>query len=425
MTEKKYTILSLDPMYSSLHWMISQLVAERKYAIVSCAAFCLYLPGFRCYLAHNLTKAYCDDSNDYARYKIKQLNSYYHNYVRKRKDRELDNSELNYMAAFYLSVKDFIQQKKINLVILHNDTRWHHAIVIQLCQELSVPYLVTEQGYHRPYTTMIDQKGCNANSDIALQFNRTTVDDSTLWHPLLPTFFYHHESWFSKLYFSGFLVVHGIEKIISQPLKYRHSTYPLKKYIKRWGLKYKKSMLPIRNQVNEDDFIPQVLVILQLESDSQVLMFSDVVSNQELIEKFEMWCQQHRLTLLIKPHPLDVCDYNYQPSTKVCLQPIEVLIDYVDVAFTINSSAVFELLETDIPMYLFGESIFNQDGIAKKCELMDAELCLSARHWQQDTSRRQAFRTFLQRDYLLFGSGFSFQRQYVQQKLDDLLGSPS
>ena len=64
------------------------------------------------------------------------------------------------------------------------------------------------------------------------------------------------------------------------------------------------------------------------------------------------------------------------------------LIDYVDVAFTINSSAVFELLETDIPMYLLGESIFNQTGIAKKCELMEVASCLSQRHWQQEPKRQ-------------------------------------
>lgn len=70
------------------------------------------------------------------------------------------------MARFYVALKGFVIEKDINLVLLHNDARWYHAVAIDICKELGINYLVTEQGLIRPFTTVIDPQGVNANSKI-------------------------------------------------------------------------------------------------------------------------------------------------------------------------------------------------------------------------------------------------------------------
>jgi capsular polysaccharide export protein len=414
---RKYRLLTLDPMYSSLHWWIGKLVAKERFAILSSWALRLYVPNFKIFLAHQLTKKYCDvTKNKQLREQIYALNSYYRCWIDKTEKRTLNCSEVDYMAAFYLAVEAFIVENKINLVILHNDTRWHHAVVIAICHAREIPYFVTEQGYLRPSTTMIDRRGSNANSTAVKSFLEKESSSSALsgegsvaWS--------HHDSWLSKLCFAGFLGVNALESTWGTPLKYRHSTFPFSRYWRRfWQNCFltKTSVFP-KNQK------PYVLLILQLETDSQVLMFSQVHGNQLLIDHFERRCFESRCQLVVKPHPLDVNTYSYREDTETTQMAITPLAEQMQVAFTINSSAIVEALATDTPIYALGDSVFSQANLVFRCEWKEITGILAQRRWQKPLVDHLNFLQFLQHDYLLRGSGFAFERRLVAQKLQQLL----
>ncbi|MBE8232403.1 MAG: phosphoribosylamine--glycine ligase, partial [Endozoicomonadaceae bacterium] len=163
--EKKYNLLSMDPMYSPLHGKIADLLAKETYAVVSCLSKKVYLPKFKITLASSLIFKCEKKITAVEIEKIRLIPNYHQSYVNKIENRELNRSEIVYMAKFYLSLKEFILQNSIDLVVLHNDTRWYHAIAISICAELKIKYLVTEQGLIRPYTTVIDNKGANANAN--------------------------------------------------------------------------------------------------------------------------------------------------------------------------------------------------------------------------------------------------------------------
>merc|ERR1712173_67470 len=106
-------------------------------------------------LAQSLIKQHNGKTNKESVEKIRQLCSYHKSYVEKIEKRTLSSSEIDNMVKFYESLKKFVQDKKITLVLLHNDTRWYHAVAIEICRELGLPYLVSEQGLIRPHTTVL------------------------------------------------------------------------------------------------------------------------------------------------------------------------------------------------------------------------------------------------------------------------------
>lgn len=410
---RQYRLLTLDPMYSSLHWWIGRLVAKERYAILSSWALACYVPNYRVFLGHKLLKSHLDDTKPrLLRQKIASLSSYYHRWIEKTEHRDLNCSEIDYMASFYLAVEAFIVERDINLVILHNDTRWHHAVVIAICQTHKIPYLVTELGYLRPRTTMIDPIGSNANSQVAQEFALERLSSSLSPSSSLR---WHHDSWVSKGCFALFLLLHSVEKRFGEALKYRHSSFPLRRYWRRfWRYHRKPTRLPFADR-------PSVLLILQLETDSQVLMFSDIYGNQKLIDHFERQCVRHRCQLVIKPHPLETKQYQYREDTQVSHTPIGTLASQVGAVFTINSSAMFEVLTTQTPIYAFGDSIFSQAGLVTRCHWQDLGAILAPRRWQQRAKSSANFLTYLSKHYLLRGSGFAFDRHTLTKKLQQLL----
>ncbi len=414
---QKYRLLTLDPMYSSLHWCVGKLLAKERFAILSSWSLRFYVPNFKIFLAHQLTQKYCDvTKKKHVRETILALNSYYRCWIDKTEKRALNCSEVDYMAAFYLAVDDFILEKKINLVILHNDTRWHHAVVIAICRARGIPFFVTEQGYLRPSTTMIDRNGSNANSTAVRSFlekerspNSSNNSASVSWS--------HHDSWLSKLCFMFFLSAHALELKWGTPLKYRHSTFPFSRYWRRfWQGCF---VMPHSSFPNGEK--PYVLLILQLETDSQVLMFSEIHGNQSLIDHFERRCFEHHCQLVVKPHPLDIKKYSYREDTQTTQMAITPLVEKMQVVFTINSSAIVEALATRTPIYVLGDSVFSQLNLVVRCEWKEIGAILSHRRWSKRSTDPLSFLQFLQHDYLLQGSGFAFEQRTVAQKLQQLL----
>lgn len=406
----KYNLLSLDPMYSPLHEEIAKLVAKKKYAVTSCWSKKIYLPSFQFTLATDLIK----QVNRPIAYEIteiiKNLSTYHHAYVKKIEKRSLNSSELHYMAKFYVGLKAFMLDKNIDLVLLHSDTRWYHAVAIAICKELGIQYLVTEQGLIRPYTTIIDNLGVNAVANVDLLNKPLKQRQNLSYQPK-----HHHESILSTLFFMIFIGIFAIERMLSKKsiLRYMHNNYSVRKYYQRLINKvFKSCTLTAPQEMAQDS----ALLLLQLEHDSQFLMYSAFSSNQEVIDRVAAQCATLDLSLAIKKHPLDTNDYQLPSGCYFVEGNVETLSKKAKMAVSINSSAIISILNTKTPLYLIGESMYPKDDMLVCTEIENIKEIK-----QPNLKRREEFLTKLNNNYLTFGAGYSYCVKNLTIKLDQLL----
>ncbi|MFA0473190.1 phosphoribosylamine--glycine ligase [Vibrio sp. 10N.222.51.E8] len=410
MINNKYNLLSLDPMYSPLHERVASILAKKKYAIVSCFAMNIYLPSFKCTLATSIIKDNSQLVTSDLIDKIRSIDNYHSAYVKKIEGRSLNSSEVSYMAAFYLGLRKYLTRKKIDLVIVHNDTRWYHAVAIHLCKEMGIKYLVTEQGLIRPNTTVIDDQGINYKAKLPKLKSETKVN-YIVKNP--------HDSLISVVVFGTFLTIFNVEKLTKTRIKYLHTDYSLRKYFKRtvrliFPGKFKMKNYNLNNRV--------VLLLLQLEMDSQILMYSEFNNNQNIITKLEKKCSQHGLRLIIKKHPLDDKNYFFEKETCFVDGGVKKLSEKSEMVFTVNSSAALQVLRTDTPLYLLGDSIYDREGIAKKVCLDDIDLDFT-KPYSSNSVERKEFLDLVLNDYLIRGAGFSFDNKILEDKLCRLLSN--
>ena len=408
MLDKTYNLLTLDPMYSSLHEKIGNIVGQKKYAITSCLALKIYLPSFKVTLAATIIKKYQGVVSKNLLDKINRLNTYHSAYVQKVEKRTLNDNELLYMSRFYLALKEFIQKKQINLVLLHNDTRWYHAIAVMLCKELNIKYLVTEQGLIRPNTTVIDAQGINFKAKVPNGFSNNKKSNFISKHP--------HDSKLSMCFFASFLVLFFFEAMLSTRVKYLHNCYGLRKYAKRIIHLFK----PNRNIPSKVLQPKMALLLLQLELDSQLLVYSEFRNNQEVVSNLERRCNEEGLKLAIKKHPLDSNDYQISRDTVYVHGDVASLSRQAAMVFTVNSSAALHVIKTDTALYLLGDSIYDKEFVAKKINL-EANNFQEEINLKVNKEKRKNFLNMLSNDYLLPGSGFSFDKSILQKKLESLL----
>ncbi len=418
MSHFKYNLLSLDPMYSPLHEKIAKLVAHKKYAVTSCFAKKVYLPSFKLTLATSLIKKSRSNQIDESlKRRVAQLPNYHQSYVKKIEGRELCASEIENMCFFYLGLKEYIRNHEINLVLIHNDTRWYHAIALEICRELSIKYLVTEQGLIRPYTTVIDNKGVNAlaNAKFDPQMNYSAPQEEVF----TPTS--RHDSYHSILVFFFFLSIFTFERVLNRRtvLPYLHNNYSIRKYTLRVVNKLKKKPYTPAHTIKG----PFLLLLLQLEQDSQVLLYSEYKSNQEIITAVEAYAESKGLQLAIKKHPLDIKSYDARESSQWVYGCVKALSDAAKLVITVNSSAVVDVLQTETPLLLLGESLYNYQGIASKLvtgkpnahdqTMIEPQIvCIES---------RRNFIRYLKNEYLTTGAGFSYDEQLLHKKVKTLL----
>ncbi|WP_447062645.1 capsular polysaccharide export protein, LipB/KpsS family [Vibrio alginolyticus] len=409
--EKRYNLLSLDPMYSPLHEKVASLVARRKFAITSCLSKKVYLPTFKLTLATSLIASVKEPIDNDVLKKMNSLSTYHHAYAKKIESRTLSSSELKYMAKFYIGLKRFITEKSVDLVILHNDTRWYHTIAILLCNELGISYLVTEQGLLRPFTTVIDNKGVNANANISLLNKKIDTDDNNEFLPRNT-----HDSLLSMMFFSFFILSFSLERLFGRRtvLRYMHNGYSVRKYYKRLVRKLKNNNQ--HNKSNEQLEDNSALLLLQLEHDSQFLMYSDFYSNQEVIDRVYEKCSTLGLKLGIKKHPLDFNEYRLESSAYFVDGSLVDLINEAKIVITINSSAIVTVLKSQTPLFVVGDSMY-QFGLALehcRIEMINIEN-------KQCNLERQKYLKKLKDNYLLVGAGYDYCPSLLKRKLKQLL----
>jgi capsular polysaccharide export protein len=399
-------------MYSPLHEKIANIVAIKKYAIASSLAMKVYLPSFKFTLATKIIKENTQVITDDLLHIISKVDSYHRAYVKKIEGRELNKSELEYMAAYYLGLKRYIQKNAIDLVLIHNDTRWYHAIAVMLCKELGVKYLVTEQGLIRPNTTVIDSQGINFKSTLPTGL---PIENNKQFKAKYP-----HDSLISMGVFGVFLLFFMIEKAFKTQVRYFHNDYGFTKYCRRITNKFKKNQF-VETEKHQSG--TKVLLLLQLELDSQLLLYSDFTNNQELISKLECKCKSKGFQLSIKKHPLDCNIYQVSNETIFVDGLVSNLSTQAKMVFTVNSSAALQVMKTATPLFLLGDSVYNRKYIATKVDINNLDFD-ELDKIETKKGHRENFIKLINNNYLLCGAGFSFNNELLVAKLKELLCEP-
>ena len=416
MNNKEYNVLVLDPMYSNLSNNICNILNGNKYVIPSLYSFYIYLPNCNFFRVKR-TKKY---SFEMLKLVAKNKNLY-RDTIYKKSKRNLNKDEIIYFAQYVEFVSNFIESKKINIILLHNDTRWNHSLIIDIAKKNKIPVIVTELGLIRPNTTVVDFMGCNANSRIK---DKKSWDIDSRYIPVTKNKVnFNHENLLSRFVFLLFLILVKIELCFfrRKHKKYIHNDYSIFKYIKTlYQLKsYNNKSKKINFVKNSNK--KNVFLILQLEHDSQFIVHSDVIKNQDLIVYFEGLCEKNDRQLIVKLHPLDIKSLKVKKTTQrvySCVKQISTEVDYI---FTVNSSAALLVLETKTPLYLLGNSIFAHDKVAEKISLSKVNEIISQNEPQQNISQRKNFLNYIENNYLLYGAGFSYDKLNIRQKLNQIM----
>ncbi len=403
-------ILSLDPMYSSLHARIAGLYSGHKYALLSSLAMKVYLKSFKCILINRRLKSVIPDSRDFDI--LNQIDNHYTASIRHYENRTLNSEESEYMARFSALFRHFLLDKKVDLVLIHNDLRWYHSIAIKVCQEMGVDYLITEQGLFRPYTTVIDNLGVNAYSSLA---KIDEFPESSRNVKVSPNTMRNHNSNWSKLYFFIFLLVYNIEKPFGSTLKYQHNKYSLFSYIRRFISQYKNGAYNNKEVSSNLSGTVNIFVPMQLENDTQILIHSEFSSNQELINQIEesvYGCAINNVRVIFKKHPNDVKNYTIDDKSLFVSGSIQEISESSCLAITVNSSAAIDILRTNVPLFLLGSSIYSKSGVAVEVRVQDLQKYVKQVLLGKDQffskDKRNLFLKFLLEEYSVIGAGFSY-----------------
>lgn len=408
-------------MYSPLHNKIAKIYGRESTALVSCLAKKVYLTKYSVILATTeISKINSEDVTVGLIKKIRSLKSHHHSYVEKIEGRSLKKSELEYMSKYYIAIRKLMLSKEIGLVILHNDLRWYHAIAIEICNELKIKYIVTEQGLIRPSTTVLDRKGVNANSSLMAlntlnaRYRQPIVD---LELTRIPG---KHDSSRSMLVFAIFMLIFSIERLLGSKtiLRYMHNNYSKKKYINRLigKLIHRKNS---NIKITGSDYI---LLLLQLENDTQMLVHSRFSKNSDLIKEVEKQADKMGVNVFIKKHPLDENSYSINDKSQLVSGCIKTLAKSARLVITINSSAAIDVLKTDTPLFLLGESIYNIHGVGRYVSVEKiSDSFAKIQRSETDSQIRKNFIDMLKNEYLLDGAGFNFPISSLEKKVDKLL----
>ncbi|HEQ3588131.1 hypothetical protein [Vibrio harveyi] len=424
-------VLSLDPMYSSLHCKIAEEYHGKKFAILTSLGLKHYLPGFEFYYIERLIQSKRIIISQTDLDVVKSMDSHFSALARKVEKRELADDELEYMAKFYVFLKQFVVDNNIKVVLLHNDLRWQHSIAVFVCRELAINYLVTEQGLFRPHTTVVDSFGVNAYSNVKNEYQAFLDKGEDLNRYITNDIITSsHDSWYSYANFFRYLIFSKIGKFLGTEARIVHKRHTFTEYVKRFYYHRINPLLSGKTPSSSDGVFGNgkkaVFVPLQLELDTQLLIHSDFSSNQEVISLIEIAFYEAGLCdkydLVFKKHPNDQQEYNFSNFSKLTNVAITTeFLQNVSLVISVNSSALLQVLSTPTPVITLGRSIYDVPGVAFHSNGKNLALDIKSQlDTVVDVERRYHYVDYLKLVYSIQGAGNSFSKSQIDKIMNKL-----
>ena len=353
-------ILILEPFYTSFHIDLAKYLSDDIYSFVFDFGNIIYLLGSKKIYVNNhiLKESYSPDDLVIAE-KTKNL---YSEKLKKIEGIKLKKNNLKYMARYISYLRNFLKEEKIDLVTMHNDLRWQHALSIQVCKELNLKYIVTERGIFRPNTITVDFKGVNANSSLPKNkefYKKAKIHKKSLINYRLSKIIILK----TNIKFVIFILFSKIGQVLKINCQIKNKEHSFLKYMNIF----------VRQQVNwrrsKNINLPRryIFVPIQVNEDTQILVHSDFNNMQEFISKVEndVYSLDSDLSLVFKIHPMEsgAVRYKFNDKSIVVDTDIARLIKDSEFVVTINSTVGLEAIQLNKVVLVLGESFFKIDGI--------------------------------------------------------------
>lgn len=293
----------------------------------------------------------------------------------------LDNSkkkELKIQAMSYIDVvKKFLIAKKPSVLFLSGDSRLCVQVFDVIGDKMNIPRLYFEQGPFR--TTIIDDKGVNANSsfrnrindvnDLSLQFKQKKVIDFL--------------SRKKGLIYKRNPLYRGCDFLI-QNLFSKTNLLPIDIVVKKSKKQIEKSKYSNLSQI-VDDNKEIYLLILQVPFDANMVYHSPHYPNHYEIVK-DVFCNlPNNSQLIVREHPLykqyyekELYDFMIDKKISIDVKDLNYSIDKADVVVVNNSTVGIEAIAKLKSVVVLGNSYYDSDKVCFKLKIKeDLRLLLS------------------------------------------------
>ena len=413
-------IVIIEPFYTNFHCDLANSLSSDIYSLVFNLGNLIYLKGSHKFLVNKRINEYSYSLSDLNI--VKNIKSLYTEKKRKLEKIEPNEADFIYMARYIGFLRVFLEEKQIDLVIMHNDLRWQHALAIHVCKEIGMRYLITERGLFRPHTTTVDFQGVNAYSSIPKGidfYEKITVKN-------LP--FREHsigrlKSFQVNFKFALFLCLSYFGDIIKVNSRLANQRYSLLSYIflflkQRKKLKDKLTLALPKKYI----FIP-----LQVNTDTQILVHSQYESMQAFISHVEktFYAERSDVSLVFKPHPMDKGkEYVFDSKSLVVDNETSQLIQGSEFIITINSTVGFEAIQSYKTVIVLGEAFYKIPKLCITSSIRsfreDLLRCLNQRA-PINTQLVDKFVFYLKNEYQVNGNLFNYDAAMftdIKQRID-------
>ena len=271
---------------------------------------------------------------------------------------------------YSIEIDKIIEAKKINLVIVQNDLMGFASIPLAVARKKKIKTLIFEDGFFRPNTVVLDEKGVNFNNSCPR--DRDFYEDLNIDQERFHNFLNEEKSKISKPKGSFPLSLSHILGMARHPKKILTIYSGLKLYLQNSFYQRKEI----------EDY---VLLPLQVRTDSQILCHSSIKDMRDLVDICISALAKHnqiakkQLALVVKEHPKDRCLIELQSDLKrrgvkvIFLSQADTrkLIEGSSSVITINSTVGIESLLYYKPVITLGKAFYNIDGIAYHSDNFD------------------------------------------------------
>lgn len=408
-------ILILEPFYTSFHIELAKSLSDDILAFVFNYGNIVYLQGVQKVIVNKELEHIIATQDDITI--AKETKTLYSETLRKIEGMAPSQSDFEYMAKYIKFLREYLTKHKIELVTMHNDLRWQHALAVKVCQELGVQYLITERGIFRPDTTTIEFDGVNGYSSL----------------PKDKEFYTSHEIKEKKLRnykvskvtnlqvnmrFVLFILLNKLGGVLGLNSSVKNRGYSLVKYAELF-IKQK-----FGKKISQDIKLPTKYIFapLQVNTDTQLLIHSDFKDMQEFISlvEREFYSLKSNIGLVFKIHPMEkgIVEYKFDSRSLVVDSDTNELVKNSECVVTINSTVGFEAIEKHKKVLVLGEAFFKIDGIA---------ICSSKKSFRDDLSSVfdgsvelddeaiEAFVKYLKYEYQLNGNLFNWSDETLEE----------
>jgi capsular polysaccharide export protein len=292
-----------------------------------------------------------------------------------------DYTGLEYKWEEY--IKKFLKDKEIKCILLFGEKRFFHQIAITESKKMGIDIYSLEEGYIRPYNFTLEKNGNNLSSSLndidPYKLPKTSFNyKPQVYKSFIPMCLRSIQYWFFSIINNSKFPYYSHHRDLNL-----YRGYIWIKGLLRF-LMYEITEFNIRKKLRATKEKNYFICVLQVFDDFQVTKNSHYNNIEQYLEEvlisFSVYKKNNISadTLLIKHHPMDIGEKNYNTFIKYVAKRLNILDDVIyfhnirDLnniysifkgAVTINSTLGLKLLLNKIPVINLSRSFYNKKGL--------------------------------------------------------------